>query len=220
MIIAIDGKVATGKSSVAKEVARRLAFIYFDTGAMYRSFTWGVLDQKIDPQDIEGLKKYLASFEFDIRIINGEKRYFVMGKDVSEAIRQPRVTGLVSEVSAYPFVREKLVEIQREWAKGVNAVFEGRDIGTVVFPDADLKIFLTASPEIRAKRRLEEWQVKYPEQAESYTLDKMIEEVNKRDSMDSTRETSPLKRAENAIEIDTSTMTIDDVVSKIVSLSV
>jgi cytidylate kinase len=218
MIVAIDGKVATGKSSVAKGVAHKLGLIYFDTGAMYRCFTWAILKHGIQPDDLASIKNYLKDFNFEIRVKDGEKRYFVEGEDVSEQIRQEKVTSLVSPIASIPFIREKLVEIQRSWAKDVNAIFEGRDIGTVVFPNADFKIFLTASSEIRAQRRLKEWEKKFPEEAAKTSFEKMLQEINQRDFSDSTRKNSPLKMAKDAIEIDTSNMTLEEVIDKVVSI--
>lgn len=219
MIIAIDGKVATGKSTVAKGVAKALGFISFDTGAMYRCFTWGILRHKINPDSTEDLKKYLSNFSFGIQRDGSEVHYFVEGNDVTRDIRQEGVTALVSQISALPFIRETLVEVQRTWAQGFNAVFEGRDIGTVVFPKADLKIFLTATAEERAKRRLEEWRAKNPREAKGYTLERMVEEINERDVRDSTREVSPLKKADDAVEIDTTGMTPEAVIREVVGLA-
>jgi len=215
MIITIDGAVATGKSSVAQDLAKSLGYIFFDTGAMYRALTYGIIHHKIDLDDEESLKRYLDSFDFDMKIKQGEKFYYVEGRDVTNIIRGLDVTEKVSEVAAIPMVREKLVEIQRELATGVNAVFEGRDMGTVVFPDADLKIFLTGRPEVRAKRRLEELKERFPEVAETLTLEKVLDDLNKRDEFDSSRQISPLKPADDAYVIDTSDKTLQQVVDDV-----
>lgn len=215
MIITIDGPVATGKSTIAKRLASSIGYIYFDTGAMYRAFTYGIIKNNVNFDSEENLKNYIKTFNFDIKVKHGNKRYFLNDEDVTDLIRQDLVTLQVSKISAIPLVREHLVQYQRELAKGVNAVFEGRDMGTVVFPDAQIKIFLTGSPEVRAKRRYDELITKYPEQNKGLTLEKVLEDLNSRDAYDSTRNTSPLKRAEDAFEIDTSNLTIDEIVYKI-----
>lgn len=215
MIITIDGAVATGKSSVARDVANALGYIFFDTGAMYRSLTYGIIHNNISLDDTDQLKKYLDIFDFDMKIKQGEKYYYVEGRDVTNIIRGLDVTEKVSEVAANPIVREKLVDIQRELAMGVNAVFEGRDIGTVVFPNADLKIFLTGRPEIRAQRRYEELKKRFPEMANQLTMEKVLEDLNKRDEFDSSRQISPLKAADDAYIIDTSDKTCEEVVDKV-----
>jgi len=219
MIITIDGPIATGKSTIARKVSEQLGFIYFDTGAMYRSLTYGIQQHRIPLNDHQALKDYLQGFKFDFRVIKGEKRYFIDGEDISLKIRGHEVTSMVSEVSALKEVREKLVEMQRELSLGINVVFEGRDMGTVVFPGADLKIFLTGKAEIRAQRRFDELKAKLPEEAKQLTIDKMIEEINERDLYDSTRVNSPLKKASDAVEIDTSELSIDEVVGKILDLA-
>lgn len=215
MIIAIDGPIATGKSTIAKALASEIGYIYFDTGAMFRCFTYGIIKHQIDIQHSEQLHHFLETFLFDIKVKNREKRYFVENEDVSDKIRQETVTARVSEISAIPAVRNKLMGIQREWATGVNAVFEGRDIGTVVFPDAGLKIFLTGELETRAKRRFEELRSRFPHETSTLTLEKVILDITSRDHYDMSREISPLKQAEDAFVIDTSTLTINEVVFKI-----
>ncbi len=214
MIITIDGSVATGKSTIAKKVADALGYIFFDTGAMYRCATYGIIKQNIPLDDPEKLQEFLDKFEFDMKIRRGDKCYYVSEENVTNVIRGDEVTSKVSEIAAIPQVREKLVSIQRELAKGVNAVFEGRDMGTVVFPDADLKIFLTGRPEVRAERRMKELKEKFPETSDKLTLEKILEQINRRDHYDSTRKVSPLKQAEDAHIIDTSDLTPDEVVYK------
>lgn len=219
MIITIDGPIATGKSTIAKKLAEKLGFIHFDTGAMYRCLTYAIIKEKIDADNAHNLERFLSTFTFDIKVINGEKRYIVGHEDVSDKIRKEEVTALVSKISAIGPVRHKLVALQREWGiSGVNAVFEGRDLGTVVFPQAELKIFLYGRPEVRAKRRHEELRAKYPDETKDLSLEKTIEDINRRDFYDSTREISPLKKAEDAHVIDTSDLTIEEVVNKIVQL--
>lgn len=215
MIITIDGPIATGKSTIAKHLAHEIGFIYFDTGAMYRSITYGILKNKIDANNPAALAEYLKNFNFEIKVKHGERFYIVEGEDVSLKIRNEEVTANVSRISALPAVREKLVALQRQLAVGVNAVFEGRDMGTVVFPNAQLKIFLTGRPEIRAKRRFEEFRSKFPEEALHMTLEKVMEDIAERDKYDTEREISPLKQAEDACVVDTSDLTIDEIVIKI-----
>jgi cytidylate kinase len=215
MIITIDGPVATGKSTIAKKLAKSIGFIFFDTGAMYRTLTYAILKHQIDINQPEQLAEFLKNFELDIKVMRHERRYFFEGEDISEKIRSEEVTSAVSKVSANKAVRDKLVAIQRELALGVNAVFEGRDMGTVVFPDAALKIYLTGRDEVRAKRRYDELLSKYPEEAKKMTLEKCLEDLLKRDQYDSTRENSPLCQAKDAFVIDTSDLTPDEVVLKI-----
>jgi CMP/dCMP kinase len=215
MIITIDGPIATGKSTIAKALAREIGYIYFDTGAMYRCLTYGIIKDHVNFQNLDDLKKFLEKFHFDIKIKHGDKHYFVENEDVSDKIRLDEVNSLVSQVSACKDVREKLVQLQREHAVGVNAVFEGRDMGTVVFPDAQIKVFLTGRPEVRAKRRFLELRTKYPKETESLTLEQVLKELNQRDTYDMNREISPLRQAPDALVIDTSDLTLPDIVLKI-----
>lgn len=216
MIITIDGPVATGKSTIARGLADELGYIYFDTGAMYRALTYGIIKHKINPDNPEELANFLKTFDVDIKMHRGEDQiYSVEGEDVSLKIRTPEVTNLVSKISAIPMVRQKLVAIQRDLAEGVNAVFEGRDMGTIVFPNAALKIFLTGSPEVRAKRRYDELLTKFPHLKGTLTLEQALEDINRRDSYDSSREASPLKKADDAYLIDTSKFSPEEIVRKI-----
>jgi CMP/dCMP kinase len=215
MIITIDGLIATGKSTIAKALAREIGYIYFDTGAMYRCVTYSILKNKIEIDNTEQLNKFLENFLFEIKIKHGDRFYFVDHEDVTDKIRLDDVTSAVSKVSAIRSVREKLVALQRENAVGVNAVFEGRDMGTVVFPDAQVKIFLTGRPEIRAKRRFEELKSKFPEECKDLTIEKALEDLNRRDNLDMGREISPLKQAPDALVIDTSDLSLDEIIFKI-----
>lgn len=215
MIITIDGPIATGKSTIAKKLARAVGFIYFDTGAMYRSLTYGIIKHKIDVKNIEDVNAYLEKFHFDIKIKQGDRFYFVDDEDVTSSIRGEQVTKYVSDVAAIADVRKKLTEIQRKLAVGVNAVFEGRDMGTTVFPDAEIKIFLTGRPEVRAKRRFDELKKLFPDEYKDLTMEKMLEEINHRDHVDMHREASPLRQAEDAFVIDTSDLTVEEIVQRI-----
>jgi cytidylate kinase len=219
MIIAIDGPAGSGKSTIAKLLAETLHFVYFDTGAMYRAVTYCIIRDQIPFRDPKALEQFLNSFRFEIKLINNQKHYFANGIDVTREIRTQPVTALVSEVSALPTVRAHLVQIQQQFAVGNNAVFEGRDMGTVVFPNAELKIFLTARPEVRAQRRLSEMQQKDPEQFKKIDLEAMLADINRRDVYDSTREVSPLRPASDSHQIDTSDLTIPEIVEAIVRLT-
>lgn len=218
MIITIDGPIATGKSTIAKKLAEELGYIYFDTGAMYRGITWLALAKGMDVDNPQQLQELLEEFLFEIKIKHGERHYWVNKQDVTDAIRTLQVTSNVSKIAANPAVRSKLVAMQRNFAIGVNAIFEGRDMGSVVFPDADLKIFLTARLDVRAKRRFLELKAKFPEETANLTIERAIDDINKRDTYDSTRVTSPLKQADDAILLDTSDKTIDEIVLEILEL--
>ena len=219
MIITIDGPSGTGKTTVAKRVAERLRFSYFDTGAMYRAITWFALQKKIDLKDEKAIRELLQAFAFRIEEKNREKRYFVGSTDVTEAIRAQEITARVSEVSALLPIRQALWKIQRDFAAHTpNALFEGRDIGSVVFPNAEKKFFLTARPEVRAKRRRDELLAKNPNLSKALDPQKMLDEIMRRDTYDSTREHAPLTCPKDAVVVDTSDLSIDQVVEKILGL--
>jgi cytidylate kinase len=209
--IAIDGPAGSGKSTIAKILAKKLDFFYLDSGAFYRAVTYYILKNKIDLSDKENLKKVLNSLEFDIKLEGDLFRIFINGEDVTENIRSRDVTRKVSEVAAIPEVRERLNKVFRGIAKDYNIVMEGRDIGTVVLPEADFKFFLTASAEERARRRLKELE----EKGEKHDFNEILEDIKKRDKLDSEREIAPLKKADGAIEIDTTNLDIDGVVNKL-----
>ncbi len=215
MIVTIDGPAGTGKTTVAQRVAKALNLPYFDTGAMYRSVAYVLLHEKIPLSDERRISELLASLQFEIRSTSGEHRYFANGMDVTEVIRSPAVTNIVSPVSALPVVREALWKIQRRFAKKQGGVFEGRDMGTVVFPKAEYKIFLTARPEVRAERRLAELKEKRPSDVKNTTHEQMIQELIKRDEIDSTRTIAPLLCPKDAYTIDTSELNLDEVVARI-----
>jgi len=219
MIIAIDGPSGTGKSTVARGVAKRLGFTFFDTGAMYRSFAWHVRLQKIDSTHEEEVVGAIASFRFEIRTDSkGERAYFVGDTNVTASIRSEGITAIASQIAVYVNVRKAMVKMQRQFGRKADAVFEGRDMGTVVFPDADLKIFLTANPAVRAERRYQEFLGKFPDLSESISLKHILEEMKKRDQSDTTRPISPLKQAPDAVLIDTSNCAVEEVIQKIVRL--
>lgn len=206
-IVTVDGPAGSGKSTIAKIIAKKYGFTYLDTGAMYRMIALYALENSISLDDTEAVEDMLKNTKLDI-IGN---QFFLNGKDVSEEIRTPRVSAIVSPVSAIKEVRVKLVDLQREISKGKSVILDGRDIGTVVFPNGDVKIFLVASPEERAKRRLKE----YEEKGVEADYESVLASIKERDYLDSTRKESPLKKAEDAHEIDSSTMSIDEVVEVI-----
>ncbi len=214
MIITIDGPAGTGKTTIAQQVALRLGFSYFDTGAMYRALTYALMKNSIDFKNPKKLEEFLNKFKLEIQRDRGKNRYFVDGEEVTEAIRTPEVTKNVSEIAASSKVRESLIEFQRSFGKQNNLVCEGRDMGTTIFPWAELKIFLTARAEVRAQRRYLEWKDKKM----AASPEEIMQELLKRDHLDSTREASPLKQAEHAHLIDTSDMSIEEVVNIILSL--
>lgn len=216
MIITIDGPSGTGKTTVARNVARRLGFVYFDTGAMYRAFTWLLIERKIDINDPEAIHKCLEEFDYKIEDVNREKHYFVGSFDVTSAIRSDAVTQFVSPVSALREVRTYLLDLQLRFALSQDAVFEGRDLGTVVFPNAELKIFLTADPHVRAERRLKEVLSKNPDQGKGLSHAQMLADIIRRDEHDSNREVAPLRCPADAFQIDTTNLSIDQVVEQIV----
>ena len=211
IIIAIDGYSATGKSSTAKQVASQLNYTYIDTGAMYRAVTYFFLKNKIDLLNKEEVKNSLNSC--DIKL-NGNS-VFLNDILVRDELRSMEVSNSVSPVSAISIVREKLVELQRVMGKEKGIVMDGRDIGSIVFPNAELKLFMTADVEIRAQRRKEELERNSLEGK----MDDIIVNLKERDHIDSTRADSPLVKTDDAIEIDTSYMTLDQQIEKIVQLA-
>ncbi|WP_079479939.1 (d)CMP kinase [Halobacillus salinus] len=214
MTIAIDGPAAAGKSTVAKMVAEKLSYIYVDTGAMYRALTWKAIQEGVALEDEEKLETLLK--ESDLKLVQSEKGQLVMldGQDVSEAIRTDEVTNQVSIVAKHQKVRVEMVKRQQELVKEQGVVMDGRDIGTHVLPDAEVKIFMIASVEERAERRYKE----NVEKGFDADLEKLKEEIRKRDEIDSNRSVSPLVKADDAIELDTTSLTIDQVVEKIIGV--
>jgi CMP/dCMP kinase len=204
MIVTIDGPSGTGKSTVAKELARRLQFSFFDTGALYRSLAWWAFHQK---QEVE---KVLSSFDFKIKEALGKKRYFVSGIEVTNEIRSKKITEKASKIAAIKEVREALLPLQRDYAKNHDVVFEGRDLGSVVFPMAEVKIFLSAESFVRAKRRHKEFLLKNP--GDKTSVEEFQKVMEARDEQDSSRKVAPLKCPEGAFSLDTSLLTMDEVV--------
>ena len=200
--VAIDGPVGAGKSTIARTAAQRLGFIYCDTGALYRTVGLFCTRDGADLDSPAEVAERLPKIHLEIRLVDGVQRVYLNGEDVSEQIRTPEISMAASKVSAVPEVRAALLGMQREIAEKNNVIMDGRDIGTVVLPNAQVKIFLTASAEVRAKRRYDELVKK----GESVTFEETLKDVNERDYRDMHRETAPLKRADDAVLADTSSL--------------
>ena len=215
MKIAIDGPAGAGKSATAKALAKALDFIYVDTGALYRGIGLYVLRKGAKPSAIEEVVPLLAEINIEMRHIDGEQHIFLNGEDVSGFIRTEAVSSAASDVSAIPAVRDFLFDMQRDIAEKNDVVMDGRDIGTVVLPDAELKIFLTAKPEIRAERRVKQ----LAEKGVVESFDDVLADVIQRDYNDSHREFRPLKLAEDGILMDNTELPLDETVNKIIALA-
>lgn len=213
-IIAIDGLAGSGKSSTAREVSKRINYVYIDTGAMYRAVTLLTIEKKIDINDTEAISKIAKNLAIEFKWIKGEHHTFLGNKDVSKEIRTKEVASLVSPVSVIPAVREHLASLQRKLGKTDNIVMEGRDIGTNVFPNADLKFFMIADVRVRAQRRIADYQ----KVGQKISLEEIIKVIDERDRIDSSREHSPLKKASDAIEIDTTALNFEEQVAKIIEI--
>lgn len=211
MIIAIDGPAGTGKGTIADLLAKKLGYTYIDTGAMYRCITLKMLNNNISLDDIEKIKELLESTSIEFMNISNKQHVFLDDEDVTEDIRTPKVNEAVSPTSSIVEIRKKLVEMQRKLGENQNVVMEGRDITTVVFPNADVKIYLTASPEVRAQRRYDEMIKK----GISITYEDTLKSITERDNIDMSKPVGALKIADDAIVIDSSNLTIDEVYEKI-----
>ena len=207
MAIAIDGPSGAGKSSLARRCAEQQGFLYVDTGAIYRTLGLAVLRKGIDRRNENAVMELLPQLKVELKYNeDGEQRMFLDGEDVSSLIRQPEISLAASDVSAHGRVREYLLEMQRKLAWEFNVIMDGRDIGTVVLPNAELKIFLTASPEARAQRRL----LQLKEKGTEVSFDEVLKDIRYRDEQDSSRAAAPLRKAEDAVLLDTSDMTFDE----------
>lgn len=212
--VAIDGPAGAGKSTIAKRVAKELSFIYVDTGAMYRAMALYFLRAGIAPEDEAGITESCKEITVTLSSEGGEQQVFLNGENVNAFIRTEEVGKMTSAVSVYAPVREKLTQLQREMAAKTNLIMDGRDIGTCVLPEAQVKIYLTASVETRGRRRYLELREKGTE----CSLDEICRDIEKRDHQDMTREISPLKQAEDAILVDSSEMGIEEVVERILNI--
>ncbi len=212
--IAIDGPAGAGKSTIAKMVAKQLGYIYVDTGAMYRAMALYIMRQGVDPKDSERISKECKNADISITYQDGAQVVLLNGENVNGLIRTEEVGNMASATSVNPDVREKLVDLQRILASKENVVMDGRDIGTVVLPNANVKIYLTASSKVRAQRRFLELEAK----GEKADIDTIEKDIIERDHRDMTREISPLKQAEDATLIDSSDMSIEEVVAAMIAL--
>lgn len=213
--IAIDGPAGAGKSSIAKALSKRLGYIYIDTGAMYRAVALFFVENNVSDGTDSRIESLLDKLEISIKYEDGAQKVILNGEDVTDKLRLEEIGKLASKFSAIGSVREKLVALQRKLAQKENVVMDGRDIGTVVLPNADLKIYLSASPKVRAKRRYLELLEKGHTDLD---INEIEDEIIKRDEADMNREISPLKQADDAYYLDSSDMTLEEVVSKILSM--
>lgn len=207
MKIAIDGPAGAGKSTVAKLISEKLGINYLDTGAMYRSIAYALINKGIDPEDADAVKNHLDEVDIEVKYIKRVQHMYLDGKDISKLIRTNEISMGASNVSKIPEVRLKLIEMQQEIARNYDIVMDGRDICTYVLPDADHKFYITASVDERARRRFKE----LPE-GSNLTFEEIREDIIKRDKNDSEREFMPLKQAEDAVLVDTTDMNIDEVI--------
>ncbi len=213
--IAIDGPAGAGKSTIAKKIAEKLGYIYVDTGAMYRAMALYLIRERIDPSETEKIDAKCEEADITIGYENGEQIVYLNGENVNGLIRTEEVGNMASTSSPNPNVRKKMVELQQKLAASQDVVMDGRDIGTCVLPDAQVKVYLTADSRVRARRRYEELAAK----GVSCDLDTIEQDIIERDHQDMTREISPLKQAEDATLIDSSYMTIDEAVDAVISLT-
>lgn len=211
--VAIDGPAGAGKSTIAKLVAEKKGYIYVDTGAMYRAIAVYFLEQGIDRDDVEKMKVMADSIDVSIGYTDGEQQVYLNGENVTGRLRDEKVGNMASVSSAVPQVRARLLKLQRTLAREKDVIMDGRDIGTNILPDADVKIYLTASVETRAKRRYDELLHK----GEACILREIEKDIEERDARDMNRETAPLRQAEDAILVDSSDMTVEEVVETICS---
>lgn len=212
--VAIDGPAGAGKSTIAKLVAKEKGYVYVDTGAMYRGLAIHFLENGIEAEEKEKIAEACKDADVTIRYEDGQQQVYLNGKNITAKLREEAVGNMASKSSAIPEVRAKLLELQRELARKEDVIMDGRDIGTCVLPDADVKVFLTASVETRAKRRYDE----LVEKGVACNLEEIARDIAERDERDSTREIAPLKQAEDAVLVDSSHMTIEEVVAAIVKL--
>lgn len=214
--IAIDGPAGAGKSTIARRLAKELNYYYVDTGAIYRTVAYFLDLWGVSPKDTDGVSRYIDELTVHIRYDADGKQHMIMnGMDVTDEIRTPEISKLASQVSAHKVVRDMLLDMQRQAAREHNVIMDGRDIGTVVLPNADVKIFLTASAQVRAKRRYDEYVAK----GQKADLNRLLKEIEQRDYDDSHRQIAPLKQAKDAVLVDTSEMDIESVLAAIKAIA-
>ena len=211
--IALDGPSGSGKSTIAKKLSNKMNILYLDTGAMYRATARKALSLNIDTFDEVGVKTFIDDINLEIKYIDGSQHTYLDGEDVSERIRKPHVSMAASNISSLKCVRLKMVEMQRQIAQKMSCVLDGRDIGSFVLPNADFKFYITASVDVRADRRFKELMLK----GHKVDYEQLKQEIEQRDYNDKTRDFAPLTKASDAIEIDTSYMTVEQVISKVIS---
>ena len=212
--VAIDGPAGAGKSTIARQVAKRMNLVYVDTGAMYRAMALFMLRQQIAPESLEEMNRRCEEADITIKYENGEQVVYLNGENVNAFLRTEEVGNMASVSSTQPNVRKKLVSLQKQLARTTDVIMDGRDIGTCVLPDADVKIYLTASSRVRAKRRYDELTAR----GEACDLDGIEKDIIERDERDMTREESPLRQAEDAILVDSSDMSIEEVIGTIIQI--
>ena len=212
--VAIDGPSGAGKSTVARAVAMKLCYVYVDTGAMYRAIGLAVCRKGVSGEDAAGIAAALDGIEITLRYENGTQHVLLCGEDVSDAIRTPEIAYYASKVSAVPEVRQFLLDLQRNMAKKGNILMDGRDIGTVILPDAQVKIFLTASAKCRAERRYRELIAK----GQDVTLERVLSDIESRDEQDRTRAIAPLRQAEDAVLLDTGNLTLEESIEAVLRI--
>lgn len=212
--VAIDGPAGAGKSTIAKQIAKRMRLVYVDTGAMYRAMALFMIREQVGAEDLAEMNRKCEEADITIRYENGEQVVYLNGENVNSFLRTEEVGNMASISSTQPNVRKKLVSLQKQLAQTTDVIMDGRDIGTCVLPEADVKIYLTASAYVRAKRRYDELKAK----GEDCNLEEIEKDIAKRDERDMTREESPLRRAEDAILVDTSELTIEDVIQTIMQI--
>ncbi len=215
MKVAIDGPAGAGKSTIARAAAKELGYVYIDTGAMYRAVALYAVRQNVDTKnDAEGIIRLLPEIEITIRHVDGVQRIFLGGEDVSEAIRMPEISVAASDVAVIPAVRQKLVQLQRQLSETADVIMDGRDIGTYVLPDAEVKIFLTADVEARAERRYKE----LCEKGTETTLSEVLRDMQYRDANDAGRAFAPLKQAEDAVPVDTTALSPAESIAAVINV--
>ena len=214
-VVAIDGPAGSGKGTITKIVAEKMNLVSVDTGAMYRCVTLNIINENIEITDIEKIKEILKNIKIELKKENDTQKVYLNGKDVTKEIRTDKVNKIISPISKIKEVREKMTILQREIGLNQNIIMEGRDIGTAVFPNANVKIYLDAKPEERARRRYEQ---NKENGINDQTYEQILESVKNRDLIDSTREIAPLKKADDAILIDSTNMTIEEVANKVIEI--